>query len=102
MGAGSAEISPPTVLLSFTNEFRIHTDIIFSIMAQVLDRSGGNGALVVYIPMCTLMPLIMFGVRLAIPFEKEKLQKGNIIDPGIEDNPPRIPSTGWTKCCERL
>ena len=85
------------VVLSFTV-----ITIIFSIMAQVLDRSGGNGALVVYIPMCTLMPLIMFGVRLAIPFEKEKLQKGNIIDPGIEDNPPRIPSTGWTKCCERL
>eukprot|EP00928_Gymnodinium_smaydae_P081284 TRINITY_DN64831_c0_g1_i1.p1 TRINITY_DN64831_c0_g1~~TRINITY_DN64831_c0_g1_i1.p1 ORF type:complete len:564 (-),score=106.25 TRINITY_DN64831_c0_g1_i1:67-1758(-) len=77
-----------------------------SVVAQELHHRGsGAGALVVYLPMCTLIPLTMLTMRAALPFPLDGANSlrggGDGPDPEVERPPARVPSSGWTSCCRR-
>jgi hypothetical protein len=64
--------------------------IACSIYAQTVELAGGSGgAIIVYIPMCILVPLSMFALNMALSFKKS----------GHELDPSRLPQEGRTTCC---
>ena len=73
-----------------------------SIAAQRVYLGGSSaGGLMVYVPMCILIPLSLLALRAALPFPGPDLREdiSDSIDAAAEETPPRLPTEGWTTCC---
>ena len=67
--------------------------IVFSVVAQVIEVSGGSGgALVVYLPMCICIPLSFVFLKRALPYSQN----------AVDAESDRIPTEGKTACCLHL